>query len=62
MQDSTDRQRVTILYYERRAVSKKRFWKLGSKEREREIGVVLEETWKNTEQRKEGEIIVAEKI
>lgn len=62
MQDSTDRQRVTILYYERRAASKKRFWKLGSKEREREIGVVLEETWKNTEQRREEEIIVAEKI
>lgn len=36
MQDSTDRQRVTILYYERRAASKKRFWKLGSKERERD--------------------------
>lgn len=34
----------------------------GSKEREREIGVVLEETWKNTEQRREEEIIVAEKI
>lgn len=62
MQDSTDRQRVTILYYERRAASKKRFGSWGSKEREREIGVVLEETWKNTEQRKEEEIIVAEKI
>lgn len=55
MQDSTDRQRVTILYYERRAASKKRFLEAGE-------GVVLEETWKNTEQRKEGEIIVAEKI
>lgn len=36
MQDSTDRQRVTILYYERRAASKKKVLEAGEVKRERD--------------------------